>query len=247
MLEGVQVNRLTGEHGLSGEFESKRWRTNPRDEARPGTHPHFALPSPHSYSTMATLVIPGQPLSTQGTGAQLAPGPGTFSRNGQLYASLVGEVIREQGVRSTPSRADRSGRADNAISPLAGHQRQGQGRDAGHSRTECHRALPLSLARLCCLDELTAGPTQVIGTVTRITRQAATLSLLTVDGRPCRPDFTGIIRAQDVRQTAKDSVKVRTVARGAAVRGEETDEDPLCFLCRFGRVTGQATSSEPRS
>lgn len=89
--------------------------------------------------------------------------------------------------------------------------------------------------------------TQVIGTVTRITRQAATLSLLTVDGRPCRPDFTGIIRAQDVRQTAKDSVKVRTVARGATVRGEETDEDSLCFLCRFGRVTGQATSSEPRS
>ena len=48
----------------------------------------------------------------------------------------------------------------------------------------------------------------VIGTITRITRQAATLSLLTVDGRPCRPDFVGVIRAQDVRQTAKDTVKV---------------------------------------
>lgn len=48
----------------------------------------------------------------------------------------------------------------------------------------------------------------VIGTITRITRQAATLSLLTVDGKPCRPDFVGVIRAQDVRQTAKDSVKV---------------------------------------
>ncbi|BGP15458.1 hypothetical protein JCM10213v2_003426 [Rhodosporidiobolus nylandii] len=48
----------------------------------------------------------------------------------------------------------------------------------------------------------------VIGTVSRITRMAATLSLLTVDGRPCRPDFTGIIRSQDVRQTAKDSVKI---------------------------------------
>lgn len=48
----------------------------------------------------------------------------------------------------------------------------------------------------------------VIGTITRITRQAATISLLTVDGKPCRPDFVGVIRAQDVRQTAKDSVKV---------------------------------------
>lgn len=56
---------------------------------------------------------------------------------------------------------------------------------------------------------LTSCWSQVVGTVTRITRQAATLSLLTVDGRPCRPDFTGIIRSQDVRQTAKDSVKVR--------------------------------------
>ena len=52
---------------------------------------------------------------------------------------------------------------------------------------------------------------QVVGTVSRITRQAATLSLLTVDGRPCRPDFAGVIRQQDVRQTAKDSVKVRNV------------------------------------
>ncbi|KAL8290170.1 hypothetical protein RQP46_003109 [Phenoliferia psychrophenolica] len=48
----------------------------------------------------------------------------------------------------------------------------------------------------------------VIGTITRITRQAATLSLLTVDGRPCRPDFAGVIRSQDVRQTAKDQVKI---------------------------------------
>ncbi|TNY22963.1 hypothetical protein DMC30DRAFT_390687 [Rhodotorula diobovata] len=168
---------LTGEHGLSGEFESKRWRTNPRDEARPGTHPHFALPSPHSYSTMATLVIPGQPLSTQGTGAQLAPGPGTFSRNGQLYASLVGEVIREQGVISVK----------------------------GKEETQ---AIPEPNAT-------------VIGTVTRITRQAATLSLLTVDGRPCRPDFTGIIRAQDVRQTAKDSVKIWSCYRpGDVVRAK---------------------------
>ncbi|POY70006.1 hypothetical protein BMF94_6996 [Rhodotorula taiwanensis] len=61
----------------------------------------------------------------------------------------------------------------------------------------------------------------VVGTVTRITRQAATLSLLTVDGRPCRPDFTGIIRSQDVRQTAKDSVKIWSCFRpGDVVRAK---------------------------
>ncbi|KAM0746329.1 hypothetical protein T439DRAFT_344287 [Meredithblackwellia eburnea MCA 4105] len=61
----------------------------------------------------------------------------------------------------------------------------------------------------------------VIGTVTRITRQAATLSLLTVDGRPCRPDFAGVIRSQDVRQTAKDSVKIWACFRpGDVVRAK---------------------------
>ncbi|GAA5955850.1 hypothetical protein JCM21900_001735 [Sporobolomyces salmonicolor] len=61
----------------------------------------------------------------------------------------------------------------------------------------------------------------VIGTVSRITRQAATLSLLTVDGRPCRPDFAGVIRSQDVRQTAKDSVKMWSCFRpGDVVRAK---------------------------
>lgn len=61
----------------------------------------------------------------------------------------------------------------------------------------------------------------VIGTVIRITRAAATLSLLTVDGRPCRPDFAGVIRAQDVRMTAKDTVKVWNCFRpGDVVRAK---------------------------
>ncbi|GAA6063973.1 hypothetical protein JCM10212_004783 [Sporobolomyces blumeae] len=59
----------------------------------------------------------------------------------------------------------------------------------------------------------------VVGTVSRINRQAATLSLLTVDGRPCRPDFAGVIRSQDVRQTAKDSVKMWSCFRPGDVVG----------------------------
>ncbi|KAK4057911.1 hypothetical protein OIO90_001130 [Microbotryomycetes sp. JL221] len=61
----------------------------------------------------------------------------------------------------------------------------------------------------------------VIGTVTRITRMNATLSLLTVDGQPCRPDYQGAIRAQDVRQTNKDSVKIWSCFRpGDVVRAK---------------------------
>ncbi|GAA6012460.1 hypothetical protein JCM8202_003335 [Rhodotorula sphaerocarpa] len=126
---------------------------------------------------MATQVIPGQPLSTGGTSASLAAGPGTFTRGGQIYAALVGHVSREGGVLSVQ----------------------------GKEETQ---AIPEPNAT-------------VVGTVTRITRQAATLSLLTVDGRPCRPDFTGIIRSQDVRQTAKDSVKIWSCFRpGDVVRAK---------------------------
>ncbi|GAA5829930.1 hypothetical protein JCM11251_007936 [Rhodosporidiobolus azoricus] len=126
---------------------------------------------------MTSLVIPGQPISSTATGASFQPGPGTFVRGGQVYASLVGEVNKEGGVL------------------------QVKGREETQAIPE-----PNSI---------------VIGTVSRITRMAATLSLLTVDGRPCRPDFTGIIRSQDVRQTAKDSVKIWSCFRpGDVVRAK---------------------------
>ncbi|GAA6007542.1 hypothetical protein JCM10207_006380 [Rhodosporidiobolus poonsookiae] len=93
----------------------------------------------------------------------------------------------------------------------------------------------------------------VIGTVSRITRTAATLSLLTVDGRPCRPDFTGIIRSQDVRQTAKDSVKIWSCFRpGDVVRAKvislgdsrsyflSTASNPLGVLFAVSSTTGEA-------
>lgn len=61
----------------------------------------------------------------------------------------------------------------------------------------------------------------MIGTVTRINRTAASLSLLTVDGSPCRPDFIGVIRGPDVRQTAKDTVKIWNCFRpGDVVRAQ---------------------------
>lgn len=54
-------------------------------------------------TTMATLVIPGQPLTTPKTSATLQAGPGTYSRGGTIYAALRGKVVNEGGV-STPDR-----------------------------------------------------------------------------------------------------------------------------------------------
>lgn len=92
----------------------------------------------------------------------------------------------------------------------------------------------------------------VIGTVSRITRVAATLSLLTVNGRPCRPDYIGVIRAQDVRQTAKDSVKASPSQPSSRLRLLPLTWPELVFLtdlvmfqtrrcrssksCQYGRV-----------
>jgi exosome complex component CSL4 len=43
---------------------------------------------------MTTLVIPGQPLPDA---AMFSPGSGCFSRGGKIYASILGEVVKEGG------------------------------------------------------------------------------------------------------------------------------------------------------
>lgn len=48
----------------------------------------------------------------------------------------------------------------------------------------------------------------IIGSITRMTRTEATVTILTVGGQTCRGEFMGVIRAQDVRQIAKEGVKV---------------------------------------
>ncbi|SCV71059.1 BQ2448_3821 [Microbotryum intermedium] len=128
-----------------------------------------------------TIVIPGQPLTASGAvTATYQAGPGTYTREGQIYASLKGELVKAAGWWQV-------------ISVL--------GKDDAQAIPE-----PNSI---------------VIGTVTRIARLSATLSLLTVNGKPCRPDFVGIIRAPDVRQTAKDSVKIWSCFRpGDVVRAK---------------------------
>lgn len=79
---------------------------------------------------MAALVIPGQPLSTQGTSATLAAGPGTWTRGGQVYAALVGEVNRDGGVRTFSS--DVLDRLELITLGSAGPEREGEGGDAGN-------------------------------------------------------------------------------------------------------------------
>ncbi|EKM83784.1 hypothetical protein AGABI1DRAFT_110396 [Agaricus bisporus var. burnettii JB137-S8] len=62
----------------------------------------------------------------------------------------------------------------------------------------------------------------VLGTVTRLSPLQAMISISVVDGvpLPAGEEFTGVIRAQDVRATEKDRVKIGDCFRGGdVVRG----------------------------
>ncbi|KAF9586298.1 Exosome complex component CSL4 [Lunasporangiospora selenospora] len=57
--------------------------------------------------------------------------------------------------------------------------------------------------------------------VLRINPRFASVSIMVVNGKPCTDDFQGIIRAQDVRATEKDKVKIYNSFRpGDIVRAQ---------------------------
>lgn len=143
---------------------------------------------------MTTLAVPGQPLSSSETPqASFAPGPGTFLRDGTVFSSTLGQVDRSGGLISV------LGKSGAQAIPEPGAVA------VGASLRHVPSRLPAS-------DRI-----EWTGTVTRINSQAATLSLLTIDDKPCRPDYQGVIRAQDVRATNKDGVKVFLAFRPADV------------------------------
>ncbi|PVU96652.1 hypothetical protein BB561_001056 [Smittium simulii] len=49
---------------------------------------------------------------------------------------------------------------------------------------------------------------EILGKVTKIHAKQATVSIMMIGNVPCRKDFHGIIRLQDVRATEKDKVKI---------------------------------------
>jgi len=76
----------------------------------------------------------------------------------------------------------------------------------------------------------------VIGTVTRLSSQQATLSITVVDGLalPHGEDYTGVIRSQDVRATEKDKIKI-----GDAFRGGDIVKGGSGSLSRHWTITEQ--------
>ncbi|ORX82563.1 hypothetical protein BCR32DRAFT_219335 [Anaeromyces robustus] len=59
----------------------------------------------------------------------------------------------------------------------------------------------------------------VTGKIIRVNPKMATLAIMVVGNKPCKDDFQGIIRVQDVRSTEKDKVQIyRSFRPGDIVR-----------------------------
>jgi hypothetical protein len=85
----------------------------------------------------------------------------------------------------------------------------------------------------------------VIGTVTRLSSQQATISITVVDGIPLPhgEDYIGVIRSQDIRATEKDRIKIGDCFRGGdIVKGEH---EPSSSTLRYDLMNaGQVVSHE---
>ncbi|KAI9260810.1 hypothetical protein BY458DRAFT_259204 [Sporodiniella umbellata] len=118
-------------------------------------------------SKKAEAVTPGQRL---GYAADYNQGPGTYEREGLLYASVVGHKYIDQATDDQ-----------------------------------------LPTMRISKEKEQSAVPevnSVITGKVIRVAPHQATIAIMVVGETPCKEDFMGAIRTQDVRAVEKDKVKI---------------------------------------
>ncbi|KAK6351138.1 exosome 3'-_5 exonuclease subunit ski4 (Csl4) [Orbilia javanica] len=135
---------------------------------------------------MTSLVVPGQPL---GPVSAYIPGPGVHIFNGQIVASLVGQVVTSPQTSSTPSSAATA--AATKIPPTISVQKPVLTTDEETNAT----LLPEVSSTVLCR-------------ITRINARQATASIFVVNNHICGDEFQGVIRVQDVRLTEVDKVKI---------------------------------------
>ncbi|CAM0134871.1 hypothetical protein VKS41_000560 [Umbelopsis sp. WA50703] len=131
-------------------------------------------------STAVIVVTPGQRL---GYAQDYIAGPGTYEKDGLLYASVVG--------------AKKLYKNEN---------------DQLHTLTIIREKEQSSVP--------TVGST-VTGRITKVNPRFASVSINVVEDTPCKEDFQGVIRVQDVRATDRDKVKIYNSFRpGDIIRAE---------------------------
>ncbi|KAF3162034.1 exosome 3'-_5 exonuclease subunit ski4 (Csl4) [Orbilia oligospora] len=130
---------------------------------------------------MTSLVVPGQPL---GPVSAYIPGPGVHVFNGQIIASLVGQVVTNPQTTTTTS-------TSTAVPPTISVQKPVLTTDEETNAT----LLPDVSSTVLCR-------------ITRINPRQATASIFIVNNHICGDEFQGVIRVQDVRLTEVDKVKI---------------------------------------
>ncbi|KAJ1927723.1 hypothetical protein IWQ60_002695 [Tieghemiomyces parasiticus] len=153
---------------------------------------------------MATLVV--TPGTRIGKAADFQAGPGTYVRDDHIYAATLGRL--KQLLPSTESDTtikDKDEDAEQADSDSDGDDTMA---------TDQQPKLPadprpvLFVARRKEQDTVPSVGNLVVGKVLRINARFATVAIMMVEARPCKEDYQGVIRVQDVRATEKDSVRM---------------------------------------
>ncbi|KAK6361632.1 exosome 3'-_5 exonuclease subunit ski4 (Csl4) [Orbilia blumenaviensis] len=138
---------------------------------------------------MSSLVVPGQPL---GSASAYIPGPGVHIFNGQIIASLVGQV-----VTTTPPSSSSSSSTNTTTTTTPTPTISVQKPILSTTATEEPNAT--------LLPEVSST---VLCRITRINTRQATASIFSVNDHICGDEFQGVIRVQDVRLTEVDKVKI---------------------------------------
>ena len=134
-----------------------------------------------SSSSLAPLVLPGQPLPSSSGSSAARAGAGTYVRGAHMLSSLVGRPDARGGVTGRPSRFV----VPSPSSIVLGRITRVTPRQATLSITVVD-GLPVA-----------AGDASAAGEANRAAGED-----------PAGADFTGVIRQQDVRMTEKDKVRL---------------------------------------
>ncbi|KAL7625076.1 exosome 3'-_5 exonuclease subunit ski4 (Csl4) [Parahypoxylon ruwenzoriense] len=150
------------------------------------------------------VAVPGQLL---GPADKYAAGAGTHIHESNLYSSLLGTITVAQ-----PEKPSGPSKRLNKIAALS-NTLLGNGNGSSGSSSSNSSTFPtISVSRSTGFSEkrevLPEVGNVVLCRVTRITPRYATVAILVVGDTVLEAEWQGIIRAQDVRATEKDRVKI---------------------------------------
>ncbi len=137
-------------------------------------------------SVVSTVVVPGDRLCRS---SDFAPGPGTYKKGVNVYASMIGVVVKEEyGNRNTKNNSNigknmEEERETTQVLPLV-----------------CVQALKSTQDQVIEVDDL------ILGKVTKVRSQMAFIEIICVGDVVLRESAAGVMRKENVRLRNSDMV-----------------------------------------